>query len=81
MIDWVRDGWDDDELMVTPRLQRLRWHLYYLPEPFQGEALEQYAILTRARLVAGEPWVAAIAKLQRLVSAWGQAKYVRRASI
>ena len=70
MIDWVRDGWDDDEFQVTPRLQRLRWHLEELPDPYRMEALQHYETVTRARTVNGTPWLAALSHLRLIVRAW-----------
>ena len=77
MIDWVRDGWTDDEIMVTPRLQRLKWHLEELPDPYRMEALQQYETVTRARTVNGTPWPAALDSLSRIVSAWGYSSGAR----
>ena len=74
MIDWVRDGWDDDEAMVTPRLQRLKWHLEELPDPYRMEALQQYETVTRARTVNGTPWLAALSSMRLVVSGWGKAR-------
>ena len=73
-IDWVRDGWDDDDLLVTPRLQRLRWHLEELPEPYQSRALEQYLTLTEARLIRDVPWRDAMEALLRIVSDWNRSR-------
>lgn len=70
MIDWVREGWDEDELFVTPRLQRLKWHLDELPYPYASLALKPYSTLCRARIVADEPWEAALSQLGRIVSDW-----------
>ena len=72
MVDWVRDGWDDDEFQVTPRLQQLKWHLEELPEPYRMEALDQYATLTRARTANGTPWLTAISALRRTIHAWAE---------
>lgn len=80
MIDWVREGWNDDELQVTPRLQRLKWHLEELPDPYRMEGLQQYEILTRARTVKGTPWFAAITSLTQIVSAWGNSIGANRTS-
>lgn len=74
MVDWVRDGWTDDEVMVTPRLQRLKWHLEELPDPYRMEALQQYETVTRARTANGTPWLAALDSMSRIVTAWGDAK-------
>lgn len=74
MIDWVRDGWTDDEIMVTPRLQRLEWHLEELPDPYRMEALQQYGTVTRARTVNGTPWQAALTRIALIVRAWGETR-------
>ena len=79
MIDWVRDGWDDDEVFVTPRLQRLQWHLEELPDPFRMEALQQYDVVTRARTVRGTPWIAALTSMRRTVEEWGEWRESHRA--
>lgn len=78
-IDWVRDGWDDDEHEVTPRLQRLRWHLELLPDPYRMEALQHYDTVTRARTVKGTPWLAALASMRLVVRAWGKSLQSERA--
>jgi hypothetical protein len=80
MIDWVRDDWGDDEIMVTPRLQRLKWHLEALPDPYRMEALQQYETVTRARTVNDTPWLAALTSMRRIVSAWGNTIGVAGAS-
>lgn len=72
MIDWVREGWDDDELLVTPRLQRLAWHLEELPEPYRSEAMIEYTEVARARIAAGHPWLQALARMRRIVHQWGR---------
>ena len=74
MIDWVRDGWDDDEFQVTPRLQRLEWHLEELPDPFRMEALQHYDVVTRARTVKGTPWLAALGSMRRIVWEWDKSR-------
>lgn len=74
MIDWVRDGWDDDEAQVTPRLQRLKWHLEELPDPYRMEALQHYETVTRARTAKGTPWLAALSSIRLTVRAWGQSR-------
>lgn len=81
MIDWVRDGWDDDEVMVTPRLQRLRWHLEELPDPYGMEALQHYEVVTRARTVNNTPWLAALSSMRLVCRAWGLSHHGKRASI
>ena len=80
MIDWVRDGWDDDELQVTPRLQRLRWHLEELPELYQPRIRRHVLTLERARIAANEPWRQSLAELRRIVWEWDKARRSRRAS-
>ena len=72
MIDWVRDGWEDDELLVTPRLQRLKWHLEELPDPYRMEALQQYETVTRARIVRDAPWRAALVSMCQVIRSWGE---------
>lgn len=81
MIDWVRDGWNDDELFVTPRLQRLKWHLEEIPDPYRMEALQHYETVTRARTVNHTPWLAALGSMRRIVLAWGRARDERLARI
>lgn len=77
MIDWVRDGWDEDEIFVTPRLQRLEWHLRELPLPWRDQGLEQYQTLCRARIVAGVQWQVAIVALGGIVSDWARDRVER----
>lgn len=71
MIDWIRDGWDDDEREVTVRLKRLQWHLEELPDPYRMEALQQYDTVTRARTVNDTPWLAALSSMRNSVRLWG----------
>jgi hypothetical protein len=76
MLDWIRDGWDDDERDVTPRLQRLKWHLEELPDPYRMEALWHYETVTRARTVNDTPWLAALLSLRLIVRWWGMSRSV-----
>lgn len=81
MLDWVREGWELDEMFVTARLQQLEWHLQELPEPHRTEALFHYAILTQARIVNDTPWLEALSALRRTVLAWAEARTAATLSI
>lgn len=78
MIDWIRDGWEDDEFQVSPRLQRLRYHLELLPNPYRMEALQKYETVTRARTVNDTPWLAALASMRLTVRAWDKSRAAGR---
>lgn len=79
MIDKVRGGWTNEEQAVTPRLQRLKWHLEELPDPYRMEALQHYETVTRARTVNGTPWLAALASMRQVIAAWGRSRDERLA--
>lgn len=81
MIDGVRDNWDDAEWKVTLRLQRLKWHLEELPEPYRAKALEHYATVTLARTARGTPWLAALSAMRHTVYEWGRSRDERLARI
>ena len=68
-LDWLRDGWGDDEWKVAKRLSRLkRSILELLIEPAQGRALECHSDLCRARIVSDSDWRSVIVRLGLIVS-------------
>ena len=74
MVDKVRDGWTNEEEAVTPRLQRLKWHLEELPDPYRMEALQHYETVTRARTVRDTPWQAALSEMRLCVRRWDKSR-------
>jgi hypothetical protein len=72
MIDWLKDGWDDDEHDVAVQIARLKWHLLEMPDRFHARIVLELDILTRARIVNGVPWEDALHRLGKIVAEWNR---------
>jgi hypothetical protein len=72
LIDWLREAWTEDERDVAVQLSRLEWHVREMPSRYHDRALDQIAVVKRARIVDGVPWSEALSDLRRIVSEWGR---------
>lgn len=67
-LDWLEQGWHEDELFVSRRLRRLRETLNQLPDPIHTQALHHHRRLCRARLTLDIDWQAELVTLRALIA-------------
>ena len=69
-IDWLRDEWDDDELIVAKKLVRLRRLLEQLPSRYYERSVPHLEGLAHARLVRESNYYSHLRSLNELVEEW-----------